>query len=264
MSKQLGNNRASYDPIAAAIEAIRHDDPDRSVDALKQLQVMLDQDSHAFMDSAQTLADALLDQLDLAFTPPENLHEARYFRLVKHILQACSQFSSNQDLMRRLTYDDIYAMLSGLTLHLIQADRMGGIIGDMTQFMNMILIQTLATPDRLMVFKAMFRLLLSITQDFSTLQVQPDSEAAAHGDLVLKCLWKRCKILDDDLRSGRLRPGPLICVLEEFVQGVSPAAWRRRKDANIALGDMPLRTIKTILQKVVGECWLLLRMKEGY
>lgn len=237
----------------AIISDITHDDPSRSVEALKQIQYMLDSDPEAFNSNVHTLADTLMDEMDRAFTPPETLLDARYFRLVKHLIQAFSGFSSNQELMRRLKYDDIYTMLSGLSLHLIQADRMGGNIKEFVQFINMIVIQILATPDRLLVFKAMFRLIYNLTKDFSTNQTQPNEEIAAHADLVMRCLWKRCKVLDDDLRSGRLQPGPLLGVLEEFMRGVPPTEYRKRSAQGIALGDMPLRTVKTILQRVVGE-----------
>ena len=247
------NGHDQGDNVISAINDIRHDDPDRSVEALKVMQNLLANEPDSFIDNVQTLADALLDEMDRAFTPNENLLDPRFFRLVKHLIQTFSGFSSNQDLMRRLSYDDVYTLLSGMSLRLVQADRMGGSIQELAKFINMILVQTLSTPDRLLVFKAMFRLFLSLSKDFSTRQVSPESESVAHADLVLKCLWKRCKILDDDLRSGRVKPGPLLSVLEEFMQGVSPSEYRRRASEGVALGDMPLRTVKTIIQRILGE-----------
>ena len=161
------------------------------MDALKQLQLLLTNEPTAFTDNVRTLADALTDQMDRAFSPPENLSDPRYFRLVKHLVQTFSGLSSSQDLMRRLSYDDIYSTLSCLSLHLVQSDRMGGSTSEMAKFINMILVQCLSTPDRLLVFEAMFKILGTLTHDFSTHPVSPDSERAAHADLVLKCLWKR-------------------------------------------------------------------------
>ena len=251
-TRPLSNGNGHRDVVIAAINDIWHDDPDRSVDALKRVQDLLANQPDTFLDNVQTLADALMDETDRAFTPPDNLLNPRYFRLVKHLIQTFSGFSSNQSLMGRSSYDDVYSMLSGLSLRLVQCDRMGGAIQELAKFINMILLQILATPDRLLVFRAMFRLLLSLRKDFSTRNEQPDTEVAAHADLVLKCLWKRYKVLDDDLRSGRLECGPLMAVLEEFMQGVSPAEYRQRAVQGIALGDMPLRTVKTIIQRILG------------
>lgn len=209
------------------------------------------------MDNVRTFVDTLMDEMDRAFTPPENLHDPQIFRLVKHLIQSFSGISSSQELMRRLSYDDIYSLLSGLSFRLIQADRIGGHIADLSKFINLIVIQTLATPDRLLVFKAMFKLLHVLTKDFAINRTREGEEIASHADLVLKCLWKRCKILDDDFKSGRLNPGKLLGVLEEFMQGTSPTEWRRRANDKIALADMPLRTLKTIIQRTISECDVL-------
>jgi cytoskeleton-associated protein 5 len=241
------------DPIMTLINSVRTDDWDKSVIALKYIQHELDQAPEKFTSNVQTLCDALLDQLDRAFTPPENLRDPAVFRLVKHIIQSFSGFAANQDLMRRLSYDDVYALIHGLSLHLVQADRLGGLSSELVQFINMILIQTLATPDRYIVFRAMFELLLNLTKDFTENNVKPEDEVACHADLVIKCLWKRCKILDDDFMSGRLSPGALFGILEDFVRAVPPAEYRRREKLGIALGELPLRTVKTIIQKIIRE-----------
>ncbi|WWC63568.1 uncharacterized protein I303_106172 [Kwoniella dejecticola CBS 10117] len=243
--------RSGGPDVIKAINEIRHDDLDRCVDALKVIQQMLSSTPELFVDNVETLSDTLMDEMEFAFTPPENLHDPRYFRVVKHLIQSFSGLSSNQDLMRRLSYSQLYSVLNCLSLRLVQADKLGGAIQDMSRFFNLVLVQCLSTPDRLLVFKVMFKLLLDLTQDFSLDKIRPDNERASHPDLVIKCLWKRCKILDDDFRSNRLKPGPLLAVLEEFLQGVGPSEYRRRAAEGIALGDMPLRTVKTIIQKML-------------
>ena len=214
---------------------------------------MMSTQPEVFQDNIQTLVDALLDELDRAFTPLDNLHDPQFFRLVKHILQTFNAFSTDQELVRHLSYDDIYSILSSLSLRMVQADPMGGHFQELTRFMNMLLIQLLAAPERKYVFKAMFTLLLDLTRDFSIHRTPPDAEVAAHADLVIKCLWKRCKILDDDLRTGRVAAGTLLGILEEFMQAVGPSEYRKRAAEGIALGEMPLRTVKSVIQKVVCE-----------
>jgi cytoskeleton-associated protein 5 len=241
------------DPLMSLINEVQHDDLNRVVDSLKVLQQKLDENADAFRDNVQTLTDTLMDAMDRAFSPPENLRDSQYFRLVKHLIQTVSAVTSNQDLMRRLSYDHVYAVISGLSLHLVQADRLGGHVSELSRFINMILVQTLSTTERQMVFRAMFSLLFELVRDFEVDRTPADSAAAAHADLVIKCLWKRCKVLDDDFRTGRLRIGPLLRVLEDFVQQISPSEFRRRATEGVAMGDMPLRTVKTVLQKMVGE-----------
>ncbi|WVF67597.1 hypothetical protein IAT40_002355 [Kwoniella sp. CBS 6097] len=251
LSRPPVQQRNAGPDVIKAINDIRHDDLDRCVDALKLIQHLLSNNPLSFVDNVETLSDTLMDEMEFAFNPPENLRDPQYFRVVKHLIQSFSGLSSNQDLMRRLSYEQLYAVLSCLSLRLVQADRLGGAIQDMSRFFNLVLVQCLSTPDRLLVFQVMFRLLLDLTRDFSTSRVKAEDPRASHPDLVIKCLWKRCKILDDDFRSGRLKPGPLLAVLEEFLQGVGPSEYRKRAVEGIALGDMPLRTVKTIIQKML-------------
>ena len=253
VSGRISDGSDTGDVIRAAIDDLRHDDPDKVVDSLKLIQRLLTDEPGSFLYSIETLVDALLDAMDRAFTPTDTLLVPQYFRLVKHLIQTFSGISSNQDLLRRLKYDNIYSLLSGLTLHLVEADKMGGSVQELVKFFNMILLQVLSTPDRLLVFKAMFRLLLSLSIQISTHNIQPDTDMAVHADLVIRCLWKRCKILDDDFRSGRLQPGALLGVVEEFLQAISPQEFRRRRIEGLALGDMPLRTVKSVIQRVVRE-----------
>ncbi|KIR73278.1 microtubule Associated protein [Cryptococcus deuterogattii CA1014] len=250
-ARHSASSRSSGPSVIEAINDIRHDDLDRCVDALKTIQSMLNANPDSFVDNVETLADTLMDEMEFAFTPPENLNNPRFFRVVKHLIQSFSGLSSNQTLMRRMSYEQLYTVLNCFSFRLVQADRMGGTIQELSRFINLILVQCLSTPDRLLVFQVMFRLLLDLTHDFSVTQPSPESERAAHADLVIKCLWKRCKILEDDFRSGRLKPGPILAVLEEFLQDVGPKEYRKRAQQGIALGDMPLRTVKTIIQRLL-------------
>ena len=128
------NSKATVDPVISAINDICNEDSNRSVEALKVVQNMISSQPEDFQDNIQTLVDALLDELDRAFTPLDNLHDPRFFRLVKHILQTLNAFSTDQELVRRLSYDDIYSILSSLSLRMVQADPMGGHFQELTRF----------------------------------------------------------------------------------------------------------------------------------
>ena len=237
------------------VNAIRDNNLDVAVDALKALQEVLSTEPEVTYNIIRTLVDTLVDEMAAAFSPPEQLNEGPWFRLVKHLIQTISCISANETLLRRLEYDDIYAFLDCLTLHLVQSEMMGGHFKELSKFINLILIQVLSQTDRLMIFKAMFKLLYALSVNFERDGITDGTDrAAAHADLVIKCLWKRCKVLDDDFRSGRLPLGATLVVVEEFLSGIGPTEWRKRAQTGIALGDMPLRTIKTIIQRAVGYC----------
>lgn len=54
------------------------------------------------------------------------------------------------------------------------------------------------------------------------------------------------------MEDGSLNPKELLLDIDRFLQAIPPAEWRRRATDEIPLGDMPLRTVKTILQQVVS------------
>lgn len=241
------------DDILAAINDIWHDDNEQSVEAIRLIEQILEEDPDRFKNNIRTLNDTLIDEMERAFSPPENLNDAAIFRLVKHLLQAISGITCNQNLVRRLKYDDMYSLIYCLTLRLVQADILGGQAKELSKFMNLILVQALSTPDRIIVLKVMFKMLGHLSRDFTRNPPLPESAEAGHAELVMKCLWKRGRLLDDDFRAGRVKPSQVFGLMEEFLTKVNPAEYRKRQDAGVVMGDMPLRTIKTIIQRTVGE-----------
>lgn len=77
--------------------------------------------------------------------------------------------------------------------------------------------------------------------------------AARHGELVLKCIWKRSRSAEADIRKGKLRAVDLFRLLEDFLSVVTAKEWKRRSINGVPLGDMPLRTIKVLIQHIFGE-----------
>lgn len=80
-----------------------------------------------------------------------------------------------------------------------------------------------------------------------------DSQEAKVAELVLKCIWKLARNIPQDLADLKLDPVELFPAIEHFLQTVPPNEWRARATNRIPCGDMPLRTVKVIVQHVVGE-----------
>jgi len=96
-------------------------------------------------------------------------------------------------------------------------------------------------------------LLLQIVKPFPANTTLPESKEAKVAELVLKCVWKLARNIPQDLVEGRLDPVELFPSIEHFLQSVPPNEWRARATNKVPCGDMPLRTIKVIIQHVVGE-----------
>ena len=80
----------------------------------------------------------------------------------------------------------------------------------------------------------------------------PESQEAKVAELVLKCVWKLARSIPQDLEKAILDPVELFPAIEHFLQSVPPNEWRARATNKVPCGDMPLRTIKVIIQHVVG------------
>ena len=70
--------------------------------------------------------------------------------------------------------------------------------------------------------------------------------------IIPKCLWKVSKTAKESLEDRTLDARRLLFDIDRFLQAIPPAEWRRRASDDIPLGDMPLRTVKTILQQIVA------------
>jgi cytoskeleton-associated protein 5 len=105
--------------------------------------------------------------------------------------------------------------------------------------------------------RSLFALLLQIVKPFPSSGTLPESQEAKVAELVLKCVWKLARNIPQDLKDDKLDPVELFPAIEHFLQSVPPNEWRARATNKVPCGDMPLRTIKVIIQHVVGESWVV-------
>ena len=70
-------------------------------------------------------------------------------------------------------------------------------------------------------------------------------------ELIMKCLWKLAKSVQENLKAGTLKPNQLLRDLNNFFLVTPPAEWKRRATEKVPLGEMPLRTVKTLLSELI-------------
>ena len=106
--------------------------------------------------------------------------------------------------------------------------------------------------------------MLRIVKPFPSAGTLVDSKESKVAELVLKCIWKLARNIPQDLSEQRLDPIELFPVIEHFLQSIPPNEWRARATNKVPCGDMPLRTIKVIIQHVVGEHVVLPQDQENF
>ncbi|KAJ7940671.1 microtubule associated protein [Mycena leptocephala] len=250
------------DDITITISSILSSDPTRSVDALKKIQKILAVGPDAGPSSPQYrelaehtegLIETITLQMAHVFDRPEDLVPEENFRLAKHLIQTLNTFCDHAFLAESLTVDILTSLLEELTLRLLETDDSTiKKVKDLSRFINMIVLRLFATGRRMSIFRALFALLLQIVKPFPANGTAPDSKESKVAELVLKCVWKLARNIPQDLTEERLDPVELFPAIEHFLQSVPPNEWRARATNKVPCGDMPLRTIKVIIQHVVA------------
>ncbi|KAF7322950.1 Microtubule associated protein [Mycena chlorophos] len=250
------------DAITLTISGILSSDATRSVDALKKIQKILSVGPEAGPSSPQYrelaehtegLIETITLQMAHVFDRPEDLLPDENFRLAKHLIQTLNTFCDHPFLAESLTVDILTSLLEELTLRLLETDDSAvKKVKDLSRFINMIILRLFSTGRRMSIFRALFALLLQIVKPFPANGTAPDSKEAKVAELVLKCVWKLARNIPQDLKEERLDPVELFPAIEQFLQSVPPNEWRARATNKVPCGDMPLRTIKVIIQHVVA------------
>ncbi|OSD01602.1 ARM repeat-containing protein [Trametes coccinea BRFM310] len=251
------------DDITVTISSILSNDPTRSVEALKKVQKVLEigpeqgPSSSTYQELAEHtegLIETITLQMAHVFEHPEDITLPENFRLAKHLIQTLNAFCDHVFLAESLTVDILTSLLEELTLRLLQTDNSPDTkVKDLSRFINMIILRLFATGRRMSIFRALFALLLRIIKPFPANGTSPDSQEAKVAELVLKCVWKLARNIPQDLEKGVLDPVELFPAVEHFLQSVPPNEWRARATNKVPCGDMPLRTIKVIIQHVVAQ-----------
>ncbi|KAI0006226.1 ARM repeat-containing protein [Russula compacta] len=248
----------SANGITLTISSILSSDSDRSVDALKKVQKILQLGPDAGPSSPQYrdlaehtegLLETVTLQMSHAFDKP-----ADNIRLAKHLIQTLNAFCDNPLLAESLTVDILTALFEELALRLLQTDdSQDKEVKNLSRFINMIMLRLFSTGRRITVFRALFALLLQIVRPFPSNGTLVESQEAKVAELVLKCIWKLARNIPQDLTDLKLDPVELFPAIEHFLQTVPPNEWRARAANRVPCGDMPLRTVKVIIQHVVAH-----------
>lgn len=239
---------------SGAIEEILSSDDVRSTDALKAIQADIAQQPDTLIPSVDSIVNAISTQMKIAFENLDASTPSLRLRLCKHLMQTLSTFFDRIQLATAVSKDSLVGVLAQLTQRLQEtADNPASEhITSLSKVLNMVLIRIFHNADRSACFGALFTVLRMTTIDMREIEDEVElANRAKYAELVMKCLWKVSKTAKESLEDGTLDVSILLRDIDEFLVSIPPAEWRRRANDNVPLADMPLRTVKTILQQVV-------------
>ncbi|GAA5800421.1 hypothetical protein HPULCUR_005851 [Helicostylum pulchrum] len=239
------------DVVDYLIAQITSGDPQPSIDALKSLDKYLSQNPQAVLPDIERLINAITLQVKLAYSSVDPRQPATT-RLCKHLVNALVLLFSNRDLACAVPQDALHHLLQELAHRLLDQKMLSLESGpQLSKALNVAMVKVLENSSR----NATFSALLSILGTCSA-GLRPGDLTSAkdtkYTELIMKCLWKLAKTIQENLRSNFLNPDELLYEINRFFINTPPSEWKRRATESVPLGEMPLRTVKTLLLELVN------------
>jgi cytoskeleton-associated protein 5 len=232
------------------ITQITSGDPHPSIDALKKLDKILSTQPDMVIPDVDPLVNAITLQVRLAFSALDG-RSAPLTRLCKHLVNALVLLFSNRQLASHVSQDALHRLLQELAHRLLDVDMLSVETGpQLSKALNVAMVKVLEFSDR----NASISALLSILVNCAA-ELQPgDSTAckeARFTELIMKCLWKLSKTIQEHMRNGSLNPDQLLFDINNFFVTTPPTEWKHRAAEQVPFGEMPLRTAKTLILELI-------------
>ncbi|CAO3632931.1 unnamed protein product [Cunninghamella echinulata] len=233
------------------IAQITSGDPQPSIDALKQLDKHLNTQPELILPDIEPLINAITLQVRFAYSNVDPRSPITT-RLCKHLVNALVLLFSNRDLAGAVSQEALHHLLQELAHRLLDQNMLTLESGpQLSKALNVAMVKVLENSQK----NATFSALLTILGTCSAGLRPGDSSSSIetkYTELIMKCLWKLAKTIQDNLRTGTLFPDQLLYEINKFFLVTPPNEWKRRTQENVPLGELPLRTVKTLLLELVN------------
>ncbi|KAG0332620.1 Microtubule-associated protein, microtubule dynamics during spindle orientation [Podila horticola] len=240
-----GSDRRGEAQMDFLVTQITSDDAHQSIEAIKQLEKALRGPVDVIIPHINELVNAHTLQIRLAYTGLEQKNNSTT-RVCKHLVNSLVGIFSNKELASKVQTDTLYNLLHELASRLMDKNLEGVESGpQLSRAMNVTMVKVLENSNRNSAFSALLLILVRCAQPLRSME--DSAHQAKFGDLIMKCLWKLTKTIKDCVAAGTLRPNELLADMNDFLVSISPLEWKRRAQEGVPLGDMPLRTVKTVL-----------------
>ncbi|TKY86566.1 hypothetical protein EX895_004715 [Sporisorium graminicola] len=240
--------------VDQAINLVVSNNVEQSVLALKHVEAFIREEEPQLILHVDQLAIVLSKQMQRAFSPETG--EFGNERLKKHLLVvSTSLFDKNrvwEDARTLGSYLSRSALIPLLTVLLQQLIQSTSRVDDATaqnesKFLNVIVLRCFSACNLNLLYGACLQMLTEATEDLRELEGEVLETRSKFSELLVKCLWKIAKRLEDSLAQHQVEPQQLFADVESFLQAIAPSEWRQRAQDGVPLADLPLRTVKIIL-----------------
>lgn len=238
------------------IALVRSPDPVQCHQALQKIDVLLHSGSTALVTHANDVVMSAVHQMRAVF---DGDNKALYgcMTLLKKIIVLLITLFQNAHYSEAVSRERIRNTMDELLLLLSREEALREMADgpSVVKLANVLVLRILANCEKGALFSALIGMLASGSQTSSVDGLGGRSGRAAfqlrHTELVMKSLWKMTRGLSNDDLCNALFVKDLLLDVHLFFQTVPPYEWKRRAAAQLPLGDLPLKTIKAVLHRVV-------------
>ncbi|CAD6889006.1 unnamed protein product [Tilletia caries] len=238
--------------LEQVINEVLSQDSERSVAALKQIERDIKEQASQLPDVVDALVVVIGKQVHGSFSQDKDNDSLE--RLRKHLLVTgtsifdTSRLWDDRTLGSFVNRTALIPLLTELLQRMIDLSPSKEDTAQMyCKYLNIIVLRSFSACNLNTLLGACLEMLAQATEDMRELNEELLAKRAKFAELVIKCLWKITKRLPDALNQDLIGPQQLLVDVEAFLQAVPPAEWKRRAADQIALQDLPLRTVKVIL-----------------
>ncbi|KAG1588318.1 hypothetical protein G6F48_005356 [Rhizopus delemar] len=239
-------NDSQKDPVITLISQITNGNSQAVINALKQFVKLITQNPNVILPHLNTLVNAIKS----TYSTVDSRHPD-FTRLSKYSVNVLILLFSNRELASAASQDSLRQLLQELAHRLLDQNMLASESGpQLSKAWNVAMVRVLENSNLNMVFSALFSILVSCSSSLSTCD-SPTEKEIKYTELIMKCLWKLAKTIRKAIDNQQLNPDELLYEINRFLIAVPPTEWKRRENAKVPLGEMPLRTMKTLLLELV-------------
>ncbi|CAG8484013.1 10579_t:CDS:10 [Racocetra fulgida] len=238
-ARQRTSERGNVFLVEVAISKIMSFEHQQSIEALKELDKHLNTSPESIIPYVDELVNALTIQVRMSYTQLDPQSQI-LVRLCKHLVNALVLLFSNKNLALAVSQESLERLLSELAHRLLDLNLQVLEAGQqLSKALNVSMVKVLENSNRNATYREVDAAAATTHTKFT--------------ELIMKCLWKLARSVQENLKSGILLPNKLLRDLNNFFLAIPPAEWKRRASEKVPLGEMPLRTVKTLLVELVTD-----------
>ncbi|KXS18928.1 ARM repeat-containing protein [Gonapodya prolifera JEL478] len=222
--------------------------PDKSLNALKKLEEIVQTSPEVILPSISQIVNAITLQMRLAFNDQDT-------KLCRYVISSLLHMTQRPELARAVAMDSLEALFREVLSRIVEQTALHSEQGKpLVKALNMVMVRILDNGD----INESFRVLLSYLDSssqvlFALVQARDESRIPSQHklvELIMKCLWKLTKQLRAMVESNSIQVNKLLYDINTFFISTPPSEWKNRANNKFPHGDMPLRTVKTILSEL--------------